>query len=378
MQCYLDNSATTRPTEYVADAVRESMLEGFYNPSALYAPALTSEKKMGACRELIAKELHADARNVIFTSGGTEADNLAILGSLSFHRSGRVLFSAGEHPAVRAACESVRNQFDVQEIPYDGEGKVDLAALKELLTEDTRLICVMQVNNETGTIMPLEEIAALRDQICPAALLHVDGVQGFMRLPVDMRKMGIDSYALSGHKIHAPKGVGALVTGSRVKLAPRALGGGQEKTLRSGTENTPGIAGLKAAIESYPRENNMMQVKLHLYEQLKEIAGDRFFVNGPKPEEGAAHILNCSLVPVRSETMLYALEGDRVYVANGSACSSRKQKISTVLAAMNTPRKQAESAIRFSLSPFTTMEEIDYAISCIRRHYDMFKRYERR
>lgn len=378
MQCYLDNSATTRPTEYVADAVRKSMLEGFYNPSALYAPALTSEKQMAACRELIAKELHADARNVIFTSGGTEADNLAILGSLSFHRGGRVLFSAGEHPAVRAACESVRNQFDVQEIPYDGEGKVDLAALKELLTEDTRLICVMQVNNETGAIMPLEEIAKLRDQLCPAALLHVDGVQGFMRLPVDMRKMGIDSYALSGHKIHAPKGIGALVTGGRVKLAPRALGGGQEKALRSGTENTPGIAGLKAAIESYPRENSMMRVKLHLYEQLKEIAGDRFFVNGPKPEEGAAHILNCSLVPVRSETMLYALEGDLVYVANGSACSSRKQKISTVLAAMNTPRKQAESAIRFSLSPFTTMEEIDYAVSCIRRHYDMFKRYERR
>ena len=378
MQCYLDNSATTRPTEYVADAVRSSMLEGFYNPSALYAPALTSEKQMAACRELIAKELHADARNVIFTSGGTEADNLAILGSLSFHRGGRVLFTAGEHPAVRAACESVRNQFDVQEIPYNAQGIVDLDALEELLTPDTRLICVMQVNNETGAIMPLKEIAALRDQLCPDAMLHVDGVQGFMRLPVDMRKMGIDSYALSGHKIHAPKGIGALVTSARMRVAPRALGGGQEKTLRSGTENTPGIAGLKAAIESYPRDNNMMQMKLHLFERLKEIAGDRFFVNGPKPEEGAAHILNCSLVPVRSETMLYALEGDQVYVANGSACSSRKQKISTVLAAMNTPRKQAESAIRFSLSPYTTMEEIDYALSCIRRHYDMFKRYERR
>ncbi len=378
MQCYLDNSATTRPTEYVADAVRSSMLEGFYNPSALYAPALTSEKKMAACREIIAKELHADARNVIFTSGGTEADNLAILGSLSFHRGGRVLFTAGEHPAVRAACESVRNAFDVQEIPYNAQGIVDLDALKELLTPDTRLICVMQVNNETGAIMPLKEIAALRDQLCPDAMLHVDGVQGFMRLPVDMRKMGIDSYALSGHKIHAPKGIGALVTSARMRVAPRALGGGQEKTLRSGTENTPGIAGLKAAIESYPRDNNMMQMKLHLFERLKEIAGDRFFVNGPKPEEGAAHILNCSLVPVRSETMLYALEGDQVYVANGSACSSRKQKISTVLAAMNTPRKQAESAIRFSLSPYTTTEEIDYALSCIRRHYDMFKRYERR
>ena len=378
MLCYLDNSATTRPTEQVAEAVKQCMLEGFYNPSALYAPALTSEKKMAACRELIARELHADACNVIFTSGGTEADNLAILGSLSFHRGGRVLFTAGEHPAVRAACESVRNAFDVQEIPYDEKGMVDLEALETLLTPDTRLICVMQVNNETGAVMQLEEIAALRDKLAPDAMLHVDGVQGFLRLPVDMRRMGIDSYALSGHKIHAPKGIGALVTSNRMRIAPRALGGGQEKTLRSGTENTPGIAGLMAAIESYPRENNMMQVKLHLHEKLKEIAGDKFFVNGPAPEEGAAHILNCSLVPVRSETMLYALERDEVYVANGSACSSRKQKISTVLAAMNTPRKQAESAIRFSLSPYTTMEEIDYAVECIRRHYDMFKRYERR
>ena len=378
MLCYLDNSATTRPTPVVADAVRQCMLEGFYNPSALYAPALASEKKMSAGREVIAKELHADARNVTFTSGGTEADNLAILGSLSFFRGGRVLFSAGEHPAVRAACESVRNQFDVQEIPYDSEGRVDLQALEGLLTADTRLICVMQVNNETGAIMQLDEIAALRNRLCPDALLHVDGVQGFLRLPVDMRKTGIDSYALSGHKIHAPKGIGALVTSNRMRIAPRALGGGQEKSLRSGTENTPGIAGLMAAIENFPRENNMMQVKLHLYEQLKEVAGDKFFVNGPKPEEGAPHILNCSLVPVRSETLLYSLERDEVYVANGSACSSRKQKISTVLAAMNIPRKQAESAIRFSLSPETTMEEIDYAVSCIRRHYDMFKRYERR
>jgi len=378
MQCYLDNSATTRPTAYVADAVRESMLEGFYNPSALYAPALSSEKKMNACREAIAQELHADSRNVIFTSGGTEADNLAILGSMASVRGGRVLFSAGEHPAVRAACESLKDRFDVQEIPYDASGRIDLEALEALLIPETRLICVMQVNNETGAIMQLEDIAKLRDSKCPQALLHVDGVQGFMRLPVDMRKTGIDSYALSGHKIHAPKGIGALVTSSRVKLTARALGGGQEKSLRSGTENTPGIAGLMAAIESYPRENDMMAVKLHLYEQLREIAGDRFFVNGPDPKEGAAHILNCSLVPVRSETMLYALEGDQVYVANGSACSSRKQKISTVLAAMQIPRKQAESAIRFSLSPYTTVEEIDFAVSCIRRHYDMFKRYERR
>lgn len=380
MQCYLDNSATTRPTEHVVQAMSECMLEGFYNPSALYAPAVQSEKRMNACREAIAAELHADPARVIFTSGGTEADNLAILGALSGMRGGRVLFTAGEHPAVRAACESLRGRFDVQEIPYDAQGLLCLDALEELLTPDTLMICVMQVNNETGAVMPLREIAALRDRKCPQALLHVDGVQGFLREKLDMRMLGVDSYALSGHKIHAPKGIGALVTGSRMKLQPRALGGGQEKNLRSGTENTPGIAGFLAAIASYPRENSMRQVKMHLYERLREIGGEQFFVNGPAPDstDAAPHILNCSLVPVRSETMIYALEADGVYVAGGSACASRKQRISPVLSAMHTPRKQAESALRFSLCPYTTLEEVDYAADCIRRHYDMLKRYERR
>ena len=380
MICYLDNSATTRPTEAVADAMRQCMLEGFYNPSALYAPAVDSEKRLTACREAIARELHADPARVVFTSGCTEADNLAIFGSMSMQRGGRVLYTAGEHPAVAAPCESLKGTFDVQQIPYDAAGVVRLDALEELLTPDTRLICVMQVNNESGAVMPLCEIAQLRDRLCPQAMLHVDGVQGFMRLPVDMRALGIDSYALSGHKIHGPKGIGALVMGPRMRVAARMLGGGQEKALRSGTENTPGIAGLLAAIEAYPRDNNMRAVKLHLYERLREIAGENFRVNGPDPasEIAAPHILNCSLVPVRSETMLYALEGDRVYVANGSACSSRKQKLSPVLSAMNVPRRQAESAIRFSICPYTTMEQVDFAADCIARHYEKLKRYERR
>lgn len=380
MICYLDNSATTRPTEAVADAMRQCMLEGFYNPSALYAPAVDSEKRLTACREAIACELHADPARVVFTSGGTEADNLAIFGSMSMQRGGRVLYTAGEHPAVAAPCESLKGTFDVQQIPYDAAGVVRLDALEELLTPDTRLICVMQVNNESGAVMPLCEIAQLRDRLCPQAMLHVDGVQGFMRLSVDMRALGIDSYALSGHKIHGPKGIGALVMGPRMRVAARMLGGGQEKALRSGTENTPGIAGLLAAIEAYPRDNNMRAVKLHLYERLREIAGENFCLNGPDPASdiAAPHILNCSLVPVRSETMLYALEGDRVYVANGSACSSRKQKLSPVLSAMNVPRRQAESAIRFSICPYTTMEQVDFAADCIARHYEMLKRYERR
>lgn len=381
MECYLDNSATTRPGENVVRVMSECMLEGYYNPSALYAPAVQVEKRITACRELIAKQLRADAKRVVFTSGGTEADNLAILSLLSDHRGGRVLFSAGEHPAVRVPCEALRGHgFDVREIPYDAAGVVDLDALKELITADTRLICVMQVNNETGAVMPLKAIAALRDKLCPQALFHVDGVQGFLRLPVDLRDQGIDSYALSGHKIHGPKGVGALVYGERLRVVPRALGGGQEKNLRSGTENVPGILGLMEAVSSYPAQNDMRALKLRLYERLRQIAGESFYVNGPLPDSDTAapHILNCSLVPVRSETMIYALEADHVYVAAGSACSSHKQKLSTVLQAMQVPRRVAESALRFSLSPYTTAEEIDHAADCIARHYALLKRYERR
>jgi len=380
MESYLDNSATTRPAESVVRAMTACMLEGYYNPSALYAPAVAVEKQLTACRQAIAERLHADPKGVIFTSGGTEADNLAILSLLSDKRGGRVLFTAGEHPAVRAACEALKNQFDVREIPYEHQGMLRLDALEELLTEDTRLICVMQVNNETGAVMPLAEISALRDRKCPQALLHVDGVQGFLRVPLDMRALKIDSYALSGHKIHGPKGIGALVAGPRVRLTPRMLGGGQERNLRSGTENTPGIIGLAEAIACYPERHDMRALKLRLCERLRGIAGENFHINGPRPEsdQAAPHILNCSLVPVRSETMIYALEADRVYVAAGSACSSHKQKISTVLSAMQVPRRVAESALRFSLSADTTAGQIDYAADCIARHYEALKRYERR
>ena len=295
MQAYLDNSATTRVQESVVRAINKCMLEEFYNPSALYAPAVQVEKQILSSRELTAGQVHATAARVIFTSGGTEADNLAILSILGDRRGGRVLFSAGEHPAVRAACESLQGHFDVREIPYDASGLVRLDSLEQLLSPDTRLICVMQVNNETGAVMPLKEIISLRDKLCPDALLHVDGVQGFLRIPTDMR-MGIDTYALSGHKIHGPKGIGALVCSERARIIPRMLGGGQEKNLRSGTENVPGIIGLAQSISDYPDIRNVQQMKMRLCDGLREIAGKNFFINGPQPESplAAPHILNCS------------------------------------------------------------------------------------
>ncbi len=376
---YLDNSATTRVCDEAARAAYTCMTEGFFNPSALYMPAMGVEKEMNLCRETILRTLDdgGDAR-VVFTSGGTETDNLAILGGLEHVRDGRVLYSAGEHPAVREACEALRVLAPC-EIPLGSDGLVRLDRLEELMTPDTKMICVMQVNNETGAVMPIAEIARLRDRLCPGAVLHVDGVQGFLRVPFSMRQTGADSYALSGHKIHAPKGIGALVYRPRLRLGARQLGGGQEKALRSGTENTPGIAALRAAITAWPADRDIRRLKCLLYESLREAIPEAVY-NGPDPasEDSAPHILNVSLPPVRSETMLYALAGDGIYVGIGSACSSHKQKVSRVLRAMGLSGPRAESALRFSLCPYNTEEEIRQTAADAAKHYDMLRRYVRR
>ncbi len=378
MSIYLDNSATTRVCAEAAEAMVRCMREEFYNPSALYAPALAAQKAMRACRDEILKAVHAPtASKAVFTSGGTEADNLAILGRASKVRQSKVLFSAGEHPAVKEACQSCG--LEAVEIPYDHRGIVNLDALSGLLSSDVMLICCMQVNNETGAIQPLKEIGRLRNEKAPYAHFHVDGVQGFLRVPFDMAACGADTYALSGHKIHAPKGIGALVMGPRVQLNPRQVGGGQEGALRSGTENTPGVAGLLAAIQNYPKESDMRENKLLLWQLIQEAVPDAR-VNGPEPdsEVSAPHILNVSLPPVRSETMLHALEGEGVYVGMGSACSSYKQRISAVLKAMNTPQKYAESALRFSLCPENTAEEMRHTVEVIARQYAVLSKFQRR
>ncbi|MBR1584353.1 MAG: cysteine desulfurase [Clostridia bacterium] len=379
MPIYLDNSATTRPCDQAVEAVVQAMREDYFNPSALYGPALKAEKMMRACREEILRAVHAPAgASVIFTSGGTESDNLAILGQAAKARgSGTILYSAGEHPAVKEAC--LQSGLKAIELPYDHQGLVDLDAAAQRIGEDTALICCMQVNNETGAIQPLQALNALRLKQAPAAHFHVDGVQGFLRLPFDMATVGADTYALSGHKIHAPKGVGALVVRPGVSFAPRQVGGGQENALRSGTENTPGIAGLLAAIQCYPRENRMMETKLRLWHLIRE-AVPSAVVNGPNPagEWAAPHILNVSLPPVRSETMLHALEGEGIYIGMGSACSSRKQKISAVLKAMRTPQRQAESALRFSLCPDNTPAEMEETARAIQRQYAVLAKFQRR
>ena len=383
MNAYLDNSATTKPSEKVAAAVRELMEDGWYNPSALYKPAMEVQKKLDSVREICLKAAGAEGQKVIFTSGGTEADNLALLGHLKTCRKpGRILISSVEHPAVSACAEEIRRMgHTVEEIPAGRTGSIDLPALERMLDESVLMISVMQVNNETGAAEPLAEIAGLRDRRAPGAAIHVDGVQGFLRMELGFNRLGIQSYALSGHKIHGLKGTGALIVRKDHAIRPVQYGGGQESNLRSGTENTFGILALGEAVRTWDPDANtrMRKMKMRLRDELlRRIPEAR--INGPEenPDTCAPHILNVALMPVRSQTMLFALEGDGVYISAGSACASRKQKISPVLKALGVSTEQADCSLRFSLCPFTTDEEIGYAADCTVKHWEMLKKYTRR
>ena len=380
---YLDNSATTRPSDAVVAAMLRVLTETWHNPSALYQPAMQAEKLMSAARESCLKAAGAAGHTLVFTAGGTEADNLAILGYLrTVKKPGRVLLFSVEHPAVlNCAQEIERMGHRVAHIPVTKTGVCDLEKLEAMLGEDVRLITLMQVNNEVGAIQPIEEVVKLRDRLCPKAAIHVDGVQGFLRVPFHFGKSGIQSYAFSGHKLHASKGVGGLILRKGHRVAPIVYGGGQEGELRSGTENVPGIVGMGEAVRTYPVEGcaHMMALKKRLWAGIQE-AVPSAKLNGPALDDPACapHILNVTLAPVRSQTMLFALEGDGVYVSAGSACGAHKQKVSSVLTAMGLSTAEADCALRFSLCPALTEEEIDYTVATIRKHYDMLKAFVRR
>lgn len=376
---YLDNSATTRPCAAAVEAMVRCMTEGFYNPSSVYRPAVDAFRAVRECREMLLRAIHAENCDLYFTSGGTEANNLAIIGAVHRMRGRQVLaVSAVEHPSVREAFELLASEgHDVRTIGVDEHGELNWEQLEQVLTDGASLVSCMQVNNETGALL---DAARLHRTVNGRALIHVDGVQGFLRVPFDMKYA--DLYTLSGHKIHGPKGIGALAVRRGVRLEPRQIGGGQESGLRSGTENTPGIAGIHAAAQELIAVQStlgvdLMRKKLHLIEAFRE-AVPGLLINGPEPEKAAPHIVNLSFPDVRGEVMLHALEAEGVYASTGSACSSKKLKVSGVLTAMGIAPARAEWALRFSLSPHTTVEEIDDAAKKLSRNYELLRRFKRR
>ena len=381
---YLDNSATTRPFDGVIDAMDRCMREAYFNASAAYRPAVDVDREIRACRRLIASQLGAQEDEVYFTSGGTESDNLAILGvAATLRRPANFVCSVIEHPAVLETIRRVEAMgHEVRYMPIDRRGLVDLAACDALFDEHTALVSCMQVSNETGAIQPVAELARMARARNRDVRVHVDGVQGFMRVPMHMGRMGVDLYALSGHKIHGPKGVGALVVRKGVRLAPQMTGGGQEKNLRSGTYNSPAILGLGEAVrEMASRRDDLTriaQMKARLFALL--CAEEGVTLNGPAVDDAqsAPHILSVSFAGVRGEVMRNALEGEGVLVSTGSACASHKQKVSGTLRAMGLSTEQADGTIRISLGMMNTMDEMDEAAARMLALYRQLRAYRRR
>ena len=381
---YLDNSATTRPFDGVIDAMNACMRESYFNASAAYRPAVEVEKAISVCRRRIAAELGTQESGVIFTSGGTESDNLALLGvAMTLRRPGNFVVSAIEHPAVAETVRRVeRLGHEVRVLPIDERGIVDLSACETVIDEQTALVSCMQVSNETGAVQPVAALSALARKKNPNVRVHVDGVQGFMRVPVHMGRDGVDMYSLSGHKIHGPKGIGALVVRGNLRLAAQMTGGGQEKGLRSGTTDSPAIVGLHEAVRQMAARrqeiDRLRGMKARLWQQVSSVEGAR--VNGPLPGEAdsAPHILSLSFAGVRGEVLRNALEGEGVLVSTGSACASHKQKVSASLRAMGLTAEQADGTIRVSLGLYNTMDEMDETAGKLARICGVLSQYRRR
>ena len=384
MEAYLDNSATTRCYEEVKDIVVKTMLEDYGNPSAMHLKGVEAENYVKQAAKEIAKTLKVQEKEIFFTSGGTESDNWAVIGTaLANSRQGKhIITTPFEHAAVSAPLAWLEKQgYEITEIPVDEKGNLLLERLAETIREDTILVSTMYVNNEMGVVVPAEEIGRIIHEKNPKTLYHVDAVQGYGKYRIYPKKMGIDLLAVSGHKIHGPKGAGFLYINEKAKIQPLLLGGGQQKGMRSGTDNVPGIAGLGVAAKKI-YENleadtaRMRELKTYLAAELEKM--EQVEINGPEPEKGAPHILNVSFLGVRSEVLLHTLEDRQIYVSAGSACSSHKRAGSASLGALRLSPERKESAIRFSLCEFSTREELAYTLEVLREVLPMLRRYARR
>ena len=383
MEAYFDNSATTRCYSKVAEIVVKTMTEDFGNPSAMHLKGVEAEKYVREAAQTLAKILKVNEKEIIFTSGGTESNNLALFGGADANkRSGNhIITTSVEHAAVGQPAERLEQMgYEVTIVPVDHRGVVQLEALEKALRPDTILVSTMYVNNEVGAVMPVEEIAKLVHEKSPKALYHVDAIQAFGKYRIYPKKAGIDMLSVSSHKIHGPKGVGFLYINEKARIQPQILGGGQQAGMRSGTDNVPGIAGMGVAAKMvYTDFDEKIE---HMY-QLKERLAEGFLklpdvcLNGMEIREGAPQILSASFLGVRSEVLLHTLEEKGIYVSAGSACSSHKRKAAGTLSAMGMEAAQRESTLRFSFSEENTFEEVDYALEVIGQVLPMLRRYSR-
>ena len=400
MEVYFDNSATTRVDENVIELMAKTMREDFGNPSSKHIKGVAGERYLTEAKNTLAGILKVSPKEIFFTSGGTESNNTAVIGAaMANKRKGRHLITTQiEHDSVLEAFKYLENirlpetedpegkGFEVTYLKPDSFGRISCEALKETMRPDTVLVSVMMVNNELGTLQEIEKMGRIIKETNPSCAFHVDAVQAFGKYEIYPKRMNIDMLSISAHKIHGPKGSGALYVNEKVKVRPLILGGGQQKGFRSGTDNVPGAAGLalaaKNAYASLNEENaKMREIKDYLTDALEETdrAGAfgkcRVKVNSQKGELFAPHILSVTFLPVKSEVLLHALEDKGIYVSAGSACSSNRKKASHVLSAVGMDAKAADCTLRFSFCRYNTMEEADYLLEALKELLPVLSRF---
>ena len=383
----MDNSATTRCSDRACQLMVDLLTKDYGNPSSLHMKGIEAERFVETAKKKIAKTLRVSEKEIIFTSGGTESNNLAIIGAAMANRraGNHIITTSIEHASLENPMEFLKEQgFEITYLSVDENGIISLEELEEAVMEQTILVSMMQVNNEIGAIEPVAEAAELIKKKNPATLIHVDAIQSYGKMYIYPKKLGIDMLSVSGHKIHGPKGSGFLWVREKTKLKPLILGGGQQKGMRSGTENVPAIAGLgEAAEEIY---ENLDEKRAHLYglkqrfiDGIEKLEGTH--VNGKTGEDSAPHIVSVSFEGIRSEVLLHSLEDRGIYVSSGSACSSNnhagKHKGSKTLRNIHLKENLLDSTLRFSFSVHTTEEEIDYALEVLGELLPVLKKYTR-
>lgn len=391
MEIYLDNSATTKVFPEVASYMVEIMCDGYGNPSSMHHKGVEAEKVIRQASDTFASILKCDRKNIYYTSGGTESDNLAIIGAaMSMKRRGMHLITTKiEHPAVLNTMKYLESQgFTVTYLPVDEKGIVRLNKLEEAITSETILVSIMHTNNEIGAVQPIAKIAEIIKAKNPNTLFHVDAVQGFGKAMIQPKKLGIDMLSISSHKIHGPKGMGVLYVADKVRLIPINYGGGQQGGIRNGTENVPGIGGMAMAAKMlYDKLDEDNERLFKLKEKLIEgaLKIENVSVNGIDKEkdlsaairESAPHIVSLSFMGVRAEVLLHTLESDGIYVSAGSACSTHKPEPSATLKAIGLEKELLDCTLRFSMSHFTTEDEIDAVLNSLNKNLPILRKFVR-
>lgn len=385
-EVYLDNSATTRVFPEVAELMTKIMCQDYGNPSSMHRKGLNAEYHIRDAKQILANILKVNENTIYFTSGGTESDNLALIGcAMAGRRRGNHLITTKiEHPAILRTMQYLESQgFMVTYLSVDEYGRISLDELKQAIRPETLLVSIMHTNNEIGAVEPIEEAGTLIKQMNPSTLFHVDAVQGFGKFKILPKKMNIDLLSVSGHKIHGPKGVGFLYIGEKARPLPIIYGGGQQKNMRSGTENVPGIAGMAKAAELMYNHleddrERLYDLKDYFVKEISKMEGIR--INGVPDgdvRKSAPHVVSVSVAGIRSEVVLHALEDKGIYVSAGSACASNKPQTSDTLMAIKLPKELWDSTVRFSFSVYTTKEELDYTIAKMNELIPMLRKYTR-